>query len=164
MSLRCVEMSLFSSVKLSQFCLFSYTFRLRSSFINIFFSQCSLPPRLCPSVATMGLPLRRIICPAFSASVWAFVLSSGRPGGGAALPTRPHPPKGKPEPRCLVNRNPGGFPTRRKKVYKWTALFPAGRKPGVAGCQYSAPLAPSHRGRRRGKDVETPGSEASRDP
>ncbi len=35
----------------------------------------------------METPLHRIICPAFSASVWAFVLSSECPRGGAALLT-----------------------------------------------------------------------------
>jgi hypothetical protein len=38
MAFRCVEMSLFSSDKLSSLPLFSYTFRLPTSFINIFFS------------------------------------------------------------------------------------------------------------------------------
>jgi hypothetical protein len=124
MSLRCVEMLLFPSVKLSSFCLFSYTFRLRSSFINIFF-RARPPEPLFPSAATIKPPLRRIICPAFSASVWAFVLSSGQPAGGAALPTHP---QGKPEPRCLVNIILGGFPTGRKRFYNSRRLFPTYRK------------------------------------
>ncbi len=149
MSLRCVEMAPFFSVKLSSFCLFSYTFRLRSSFINIFFSQCSLPPRLCPSVATMEPPpasegLSCVFCAGLGIRPFLRVTPSGR--------RAPHSSKASSRTRYVVNRNPGGFPTGRKTFYKWTTLFPAGRKPGVAGCRYSAPLAPSHRGRRRGKE------------
>jgi len=39
----------------------------------IFFFFVLAPPRLFSSPATMGRPLRRIICRAFSASVWTFV-------------------------------------------------------------------------------------------
>jgi len=123
MSFRCVEMSLFLSGKLASFCLFSYTFRLPTSFINIFFSMpapgasFSPPPRRWP-------PLRRMICPKFSASVWAFVLSSGRPGKGAALRS----PQTKPEPRYLVKRIPCRFPTGRKKFYTCLRFFlPVGK-------------------------------------
>ena len=127
MLFRCVEMSLFSSGKLSSFCLFSYTFRLPTSFTNIFFFSTRSRRDFSPSAATMEPRLRRMICPLFSASVWAFVLSSGRPGEGVAF--RPPPsPQAKHEPRCLVNRILSCFPTGRKQFYKLTSLFPTGRK------------------------------------
>jgi hypothetical protein len=116
--------------------LFSYTSRLRSPFIFL----RARSPGTFRLRDTMEPPLRRIICPAFSVSVWAFVPSSERPGGGATLPTA----QGKPEPRCVVNRNLSGFPTGRKIFYKLSALFPTGRKPGVAALRYSTPGAPSH--------------------
>jgi hypothetical protein len=56
--------------------------------INFFFPP---PARLFPPAATQEPPLRRMIRPAFSASVWAFVISSGRPGEGAAFRTPPFP-------------------------------------------------------------------------
>jgi hypothetical protein len=56
--------------------------------INFFFPP---PARLFPPAATLEPPLRRMIRPAFSASVWAFVISSGRPGEGAAFRTPPFP-------------------------------------------------------------------------
>jgi len=151
MSLRCVEMSPFLSGKLSFVRLFSYTFRLRSSFINIFFSG------LAPGAT---FPLRRHDGTSPTSDNLSCVFRVGlgiRPflrvtrWGCRAL----HP-QAKPEPRFLVNRNLGHFPTGRKKFYKWSALFPPGRKPGVAGCRYSTPRAPSHPGRRRAKNVEAP--------
>lgn len=42
-----------------------------------------------PSARTLEPSLRRMICPVFSASVWALVLSSRSPGGGAAFPPLP---------------------------------------------------------------------------
>ena len=54
LAFRCVEMSPFSADKLSSFCLFSYTFRLPTSFINIFFSVFVPTPffPLCPEDGT----------------------------------------------------------------------------------------------------------------
>src|SRR5271157_129232 len=58
--------------------------------INFFFP--ARPPRhFFPAAATMQPPRRGMICPAFSASGWAFVISSGRPGEGAAFRTPPFP-------------------------------------------------------------------------
>jgi len=48
--------------------------------INFFFP--APPATFAPSAATMEPLLRRMICPAFSASVWAIVLSHRRPGQG----------------------------------------------------------------------------------
>ena len=89
MSFNCVEMSLFISVKVSSFCLFSYTFRLRSSFINIFFFVPALNATNPPPPRPWNFPLRWMICPVFFASVWAFVLSLGDPVG--ALRSAPVP-------------------------------------------------------------------------
>ena len=89
MSFNCVEMSLFISVNVSSFCLFSYTFQLRSSIINIFFFVPVPNATLLPPPRPWNLPLRWMICSVFFASAWAFVLSPRRPGGGAAFRARP---------------------------------------------------------------------------
>jgi hypothetical protein len=81
MSFRCVEMSLFISVTVSSFCLFSYTFRLRSSFINIFFSVRAPNASILPPPRPWNVPLLWMICSVSFASVWAFVLSPGYPVG-----------------------------------------------------------------------------------
>src|SRR5271157_986914 len=58
--------------------------------INFFFLFRGSPPRhFFPAAATTEPSRPRMICPVFSASVWAFVLSSRRPGAGAAF--RPLP-------------------------------------------------------------------------
>jgi hypothetical protein len=88
MSFNCVEMSLFISVKASSFCLFSYTFRLRSSFINIFFS-CPLPTPL------FSLRRNHGTAPCVGCLSGFFRIGLGlrpfprRPGGGAAYRSRP---------------------------------------------------------------------------
>jgi hypothetical protein len=89
MSFNCVEMSLLISVTVSSSCLFSYTFRLRSSFINIFFFVPALNATNPPPPRPWNFPLRWMICPVFFASVWAFVLSLGDPVG--ALRSAPVP-------------------------------------------------------------------------
>jgi hypothetical protein len=121
MSLRYVEMSLYLSDNLSYFRLFSYTFRLRSSFINIFFS--GLAPH-----ATLPLRRHHGTSPAPDNLSSVFRVGPGiRPFPPADPVGMPRPPplptlQGKPEPRCLVKRYLGHFPTSRKRSYKRSGL------------------------------------------
>ena len=95
LSFRCVEMSPFSSGKLSAFCLFSYTFRLPTSFINIFFSVS--PPRHFPSsTATMEPPPCGLICPAIlraGLGIHLFLRATWR-GGRVPSSSYPNPSPG----------------------------------------------------------------------
>ena len=101
MSFNCVEMSLLISVTVSSSCLFSYTFRLRSSFINIFFS-------VFPAHATFPLRRHGRTSPMPDNLSGVFRVGVGirpfprRPSGGAAFRTRPHDSKYPPaEPGAL---------------------------------------------------------------
>ncbi len=107
--------------------MFSYTFRLRSSFINIFFPRLAPLRNFSPSTATMEPPLRRMIFPAFPRRSG----HSSFPPGDATGVSRSHPsptPQAKPVPRCLVNIILGRFPTGRKRFYNSRLLFPTLRK------------------------------------
>ena len=126
MSLRCAETSLLSSVKLLCFCLFSYTFRLRSSFINIFFHG-SPPGATFPPPPRPWPPLRRMIGPAFPRRSGHSSFPPGHPVGVPRSPPLAYP-QAKPEPRCLVNIILGHFPTGRKWFYNSHRLFPTRRK------------------------------------
>ncbi len=97
-----------------------------------------------------------MICPAFSASVWAFVLSSGPPGGAAALPTGPSKPPRLGQSPAFCQENYCLISYRQEKILPMDRTFPTGRKPGVAGRRSLTPWASSHPGPRRGKGVETP--------
>ncbi len=105
---------------------FSYTFQLRSLFINIFFS--GLVPH-----ATFPLHRHDGISPTSDNLSCVFRVGLGiRPflpvTRWACRAPHPSPPKGKPEARSHVNRNLGGFPAGRKKSYPWTAFFlPVGK-------------------------------------
>ncbi len=124
MSLRCVEMSLFLSGKLSFFLLFSYTFRLRSSFINIFFSVLaphatfplrrddgnSLAPDNLSCIFRVGLGIR----PFLPATPWGC--------------RAPHPSKASSKTRYVVNRILAEFPAGRKRFYNSRRLLPTRRK------------------------------------
>src|SRR5208283_2263689 len=107
-------MSSFLADNLSSFCLFSYIYWLRSSFINIFFS--ALAPR-----ATFPLPFDdwtspyRMICRAFSALFRAFVDVLRATLWGCPVPLQSQPSPIKPEPRCLVNGILAQFPMGRKR-------------------------------------------------
>ncbi len=125
MSLRCVEMSLFLSGKLSLFRLFSYTFRLRSSFINIFFFSVRSP---------RDFPLRHHhhgTSPTPDNLSCTFRLGLGirpflrvTPWGRRAPPS----PKASKKARYVVNRILAEFPTGRKGFYNSRRKFPARRK------------------------------------
>ena len=65
----------------------------------------------------MQPPVLRVNCPAFSASVWAFVISSGRPGEGVAFP--PLPSRLTMSPGCLSREFCAVFPAGRKNRTNW---------------------------------------------
>jgi hypothetical protein len=110
------------------------------------------------SPSTLGPPLRRTICRAFPAFVWAFIHVLGASVWDGPVPHPSLPSQANPEPRCLVNRILAKFPTGRKRFYNPRRQFPTGRKFGLADFRFSTPRWHSRPGRRRGKNVETPGT------
>ena len=96
--------------------LFVFIEILASLVINFFFP----PPRApFPPAATLEPPLRRMIRPAFSASVWAFVISP--PGDrGRAPPSAPSlPSRLTMSPGCLSREFCAVFPAGRKNRTNW---------------------------------------------
>ena len=133
-------------------------FHTHSGFECNLFLFCARPPRLFSSPSTMGPPLHRIICRAFSASVRAFVNLLRATVGGCPVPRRSLPSQAKPEPRGVVNRNLAQFPAGRKLFYKMGSPFPAGRKSWVTGCRFSPHGSHPPPGRRRVKMYKLQGA------
>jgi len=85
--------------------------------INFFFPTS--PRHFSPPAATMEPPRRGMIGPASSASVWAFVISPGRHGEGAAFRTPSLLSRLTMSPGCLSREFWAVFPAGRKNRTNW---------------------------------------------
>ena len=134
----CVRMSLYFSGKWSYSCLFSYTFRLRTSFFNIFF----------PVFALRAIfPLRRhdgTSAPSDNLSRVLAVALSNRPdsAGGPLQPAFRTLLSPRLYTRAQVHCQENSCPssTGRKTFNKMEHTFPAGSKFRLGGCQSSTSL------------------------
>ena len=149
MSLSCVELPLFFSGNMSCFCLFSYTFRLRSSFYNIFFS--GLAPH-----ATFPLRSGDRTFPASDNLSCVFAVDRGirhflqAPQRGCRVP-RPSLPLDYSRAQAYCQENSCPFFYREEKTLEMGSTLSCRKENEVAGFPYLTLLAPYSPSRRRVK-------------